>query len=418
MQYGHSLEGLEREIRLYSETDHEIRTPKGYLDRLISQLKEEQVRHRLIDKRICQQYRTFKTNKNLWSFQQKVVEEAFSREQGVIQSPSGSGKTVIGLFLVAKCQQKALWITHTVDLLSQTVDKIETFLGIPKTEVGIIGDGYCEIGNNITVGLVQSLVKIPINNLDQFGMIIVDEAHRVPTKTFLKIVNHLSAKFCFGLTATAKRGDGLEQILFDVIGPTVAVVEEKDLINENKIILPEVVQVPTLFKAVKNEQYSKLLTELIEDRDRNRFIVQTIINTFNQGDFGIVFTDRINHCHTLTTMLKSDLRVAAITGKTKNRHELFAKMKKGELDLIIATKLANEGLDVPLLNRLYLTTPTRSKIKIKQQLGRIMRQAGQKKAAFVYDFVDQQIATFRIHAKMRLKVYKELGCELNVHEMF
>lgn len=95
----------------------------------------------------------------LRDYQEFAVEAAIEKGGGIIVSPAGSGKTVMGLEIIARLGQPALWVTHTKELLYQTIDRAVEFLQVPKDEIGIMGDSKRIIGDRLTVGLVQTLVK-------------------------------------------------------------------------------------------------------------------------------------------------------------------------------------------------------------------------------------------------------------------
>ena len=101
----------------------------------------------------------FNSNIQLYDHQSQAVEVAIERGGGVIVSPAGSGKTVMGLEIIARLRQPTLWITHTKELLYQVIDRAVQFLDIDRDEIGILGDGKRTIGERFTAGLVQTLVK-------------------------------------------------------------------------------------------------------------------------------------------------------------------------------------------------------------------------------------------------------------------
>lgn len=294
---------------------------------------------------------------------------------------------------------------------------MEKILNLPQESIGVIGEGRRELGEKVTLGLVQSLIKIDLQSLrDYFGTIIVDEAHRVPCKTFKEIVEHTASKYRFGLTATPKRRDGLESILYYVMGPVIYRITERDLLERGEIMIPKIIRVSTPFQATKREPYHSLIEEMIKNRSRNQCILEVLMKTIKRGDTALILSSRVEHCKVLKRLLDkaSSLRTAVLTGETpkRERKEIIEKTKEREIELVIATKIADEGLDMPHLNRLYLVTPFKSKTKIKQQLGRVMRISKDKKEALVFDFVDQEIPLLRRQFSIRGLVYHQLGCTI------
>ncbi|QGG48907.1 DEAD/DEAH box helicase [Heliorestis convoluta] len=157
--------------------------------------------------------------------------------------------------------------------------------------------------------------------------------------------------------------------------------------------------------------------------NRNRLIAEVILSNLKEQDVGLVISERVEHCHILMKMLvelRPSMKVLLLTGKTKlpEREASVAKANDGKVQLIIATRLADEGLDIPRLNRLFLVTPSRALAKVKQQLGRIMRIAADKKDAIAFDFVDHKVPLLHRQAKERSKLYRQLECNVDSLDRF
>ncbi|CQR46295.1 ATP-dependent RNA helicase RhlB [Paraliobacillus sp. PM-2] len=425
VRFNFSTKGIPQKLRLYSKVNHKkfgqlFRLSRGYLPQLKKILMEEDISYRIVDYRVVQPVSFGKIKGEMRDYQQQIVQEVSNLDQGLIESPCGSGKTVMGIFLLASFSQKTLWVTHTKDLLYQAINEISYFLQIPKEDIGVIGDGKYVIGEKITVGLVQSLINVDRKVLsDRFGTVIVDEAHRVPATTFRKIVDQTTAKYRFGFTATSKRKDGLEPILFHTISPITASITEMDLMHANQIMIPKVKMVYTSFQSRYGDDFNKLTKVLIKNMNRNQLIIDVIGKTMAADDCALVISNRVAHCDILKNLIDKQcphLTSAILTGKVqkKQREEIINKARNKQLHLIIATKIADEGLDIPVLNKLYLVTPSKSQTKVKQQIGRIMRKAKGKKEAILYDFIDDQIPMLRSQASARKDVYLDLQCDIRV----
>lgn len=413
-KYNRSTTSIPVQICLYKKMNEYVRLPRGYLFHLTKMLTKKEIPFILNDETVSIET-TYEMSVNLRDYQREAIAHALKYRQGVIISPCGSGKTVMGVCFIAMSKQKALWITHTKDLLYQTIKQVGGFLSISPENVGIIGDGSNRIGEKMTVALVQSLIHFDKEIIRKsFGTIVIDEAHRVPSKTFYEVVDISAAKYRLGLTATPKRKDGLESVLYRVVGQTVYRITEKDLLKEDQILIPQINKLHTNFEC-SSKNFQSLMKKLVEDSERNQFIVNKLKESLGSKDVALVLSCRVSHCHLLQKLIKTALPNVAssvLTGKTtkREREAILEGARQGHLTIIIATQVADEGLDIPLLSKLYLATPTKSKAKLKQQIGRIMRKVATKDTPIVYDFIDKKVPIFKRHANIRNIVYAELNC--------
>ena len=207
---GKSTWGTQQYFKFIEETDNEIIIPRGFTGKLLRYCKKQKIDCEFLDARDKNESVNFSTNLCLRSHQEKAVEASKRKEFGVITAPSGSGKTVIGLKIIAEKKQPALIIVHRKQLLEQWVERTEAFLGIPKKEIGRIGAGQTRTGKALTIAMFQSLGKYIDKQETQefirsFGTIIIDECHHIPAETFRNTISKLSPYYQYGLTATPFR---------------------------------------------------------------------------------------------------------------------------------------------------------------------------------------------------------------------
>jgi superfamily II DNA or RNA helicase len=167
----------------------------------------------------------------LRDFQGEAVKDVLTRDFGTLAAPTGSGKTVMALYVVSQRQQPTLIVVHTKELLEQWVDRIQAFLGIPARAVGRIGGGKQRVGEKITVALVQSLFKCAEDVAPHIGFLIVDECHRTPSRTFTEAVTAFDSRFMLGLSATPWRRDRLSRLIYWHLGDKVHEVDRDALID-------------------------------------------------------------------------------------------------------------------------------------------------------------------------------------------
>jgi superfamily II DNA or RNA helicase len=128
-------------------------------------------------------------------YQERAVFEATQSDQGVIVSPTGSGKSLMGLEIVRQKGQRSLIIVHRSDLAKQWLDVIEEQMGI---KASFIGDGQFSVGEKITVAMIQTLASRAEETktiADTFGLVLTDEVHHTPCETFSEVLGWMSSKY-------------------------------------------------------------------------------------------------------------------------------------------------------------------------------------------------------------------------------
>ena len=269
---------------------------------------------------------------------------------------------------------------------------------------------------DITIAMVQSLRR-PLDEsfLKQFGTVILDEAHHAPAFTFEQLINQFPAKFRYGLTATPVRRDGLSFVLHAVLGATVYKIEQKGLFDAGEIMRPTIRVVKTGLYNPLIEDYRTLLECAVNDAERNTAILRRVIKEAVEGHYCLVLSNRIDHAgwlHQSLSMVRSDIRSECLTSKVakETRTEIIDQMNRGEIKVLFATQLADEGLDMHRLDRLFLTCPIRSTNRVNQQIGRILRTFPGKEDAVVYDFRDNLLSLAESQYQTRFhKIYKPNG---------
>ena len=202
---GKNTWGTERYFKFIEEFDDSITIPRGMAGRLIRFCRDNNIRYSLLDKREKVDPVSFTVEVQLREYQKSSIEAASRKDMGVIVAPPGTGKTIIGLKIIAEKQQPALIIVHRKQLADQWAERIESFLGIPRNEIGKFGQGRNLAGHKITIALIQSLSKMVKDNklpIGKFGTIIVDECHHMPAETYRDIISKISSYYLYGLTAT------------------------------------------------------------------------------------------------------------------------------------------------------------------------------------------------------------------------
>jgi len=405
---------IDTHLYFYREIPQGLEIPRGFATRAYRLCQGYGERITVIDRR-AQVPVQLQFHGTLKPFQDVAVNAMIQTDHGTLESSTGSGKTVMALNIISVRGQRALIIVHTKELLNQWIDRIESFLGIPAGEVGQIGAGKFTIGEKITVAMVQTLCKRAGEVVGKFGQVVVDEAHRSPSKTFTDVVSSLDAKYLLGLTATAYRRDGLGRVIFLYLGDRRHQVEKAELLNLGHLCEARVTWHQTGFDTCLNpsEEYSKMLSELTQDPARNNQICDDIAHDPCQG-IKLVLSDRKDHCHQLADILKEEHSIEAtvLTGglTRKQREEVNNQIQSNTVKILICTgQLIGEGYDLPALESLFLATPIKFSGRLIQYIGRVLRPSPGKDEAMVHDYYDLLVGVLEHGARVRAGVYDQEG---------
>ncbi len=387
--------------------------PRGYMRQLLLLCRRQGVTYEIDDQRRAFKPVDFHFDGQLRPFQQKAVSAMMSRDFGTLSAPTGSGKTVMALFIMARRKQPALIVVHTKDLAFQWMERIEQFLGIPKNAVGFIGGGKVNMGENMTVALVQTLYKFAEDVSKEIGFLVVDECHRCPSRTFTEAVTEFDSRYMLGLSATPWRRDNLSKLIFWHLGDVHHKIDQRRLIQSGDVLAAEVIVRETEFKPYYDpvNEYSKMMSELTQDDERNRLIASDIAAevAHNQG-VCLVLSDRKKHCETLQSILRFRYKIFAglLTGDVSaaERLAVLERLDQGDVKVLLATgQLVGEGFDRSDLSPLFLVTPIKFSGRVLQYLGRVLRPAPGKKKARVYDYVDVHVDVLKAMGRARQKTY-------------
>ncbi|XCH79023.1 MAG: DEAD/DEAH box helicase family protein [Candidatus Dehalobacter alkaniphilus] len=411
---------VSKRLALYEHRGDSLILPFGTLREILPIICDGQITTDFKDAREID----YKCDVSLYDYQKIAVDALVEAHYGILQSRAASGKTQMGIALVGKLGRKTLWLTHTKDLLKQSMDRAKAY--IDNSLIGTITEGKVNIGRGITFATVQTMCKLDLAQyLHEWDVIIVDEVHRVcgsPTamSMFYKVLNSLSARHKYGLSATVHRADGLIKATYALVGGIVYTVPDEAI--GDRIMPVSILPVYTgiqLGRECLNTDgtlaYGKLINYLCEHALRNRIIVANIVE--NAPFSSLILSDRLEHLRSLMAMLPDSLRKQAVmvdgtmtSKKAKaEREKALEDMRNGKKRFLFATfALAKEGLDLPILERLYLTTPQTDYAVVTQSTGRIARTAEDKDEPIAYDYVDDMRFAERAFKK-RCTIYKKNG---------
>ena len=410
-----------KRLLLYSRNGNSLILPFGCLKSLMPLMQNAEV----VSEFIPQKQVDYGGNVPLYEYQEIAVNKMIINHYGILQSPAGSGKTQMGIAIACKNKLKTLWLTHTKDLLNQSKTRAEQYIDPGK--LGTITEGKINIGKTMTFATIQTMCKVNLEQYrDEWDCIIVDECHRVsgtPTAVtqFSKVLNTLRARHKYGLSATIHRADGLIKATYALLGGVVWTVPNK--VVASRVMAVEIhpqgtgVGLSSIFLDSDGTiNYARMITSLTEIEKRNTQIVGDLVA--NRTHFCLILSERVDHLKNLYEKLPLALKkqAAVIDGtmSTKalkvEREKAIEDTRRGYNHYLFATyALAKEGLDIPRLDRLFLTTPQKDYTVIVQSIGRVARTFDGKNQPIVYDYVDNIRSLLKSY-KRRCTHYRKCGC--------
>ncbi len=405
-----------RNFRLVEEGGNQVFIPRGFIGKILRFCKEQNISNNFLDEREKKDSVKFTSHITLKTHQEDAFNQATKKDFGVIVAPPGSGKTVLGLAIIAEKKQPSLIIVHRKQLADQWIDRIESFLKIPRKDIGKVTGGKVQPGKLVTVAMIQSLAKV-LNSADglglcqQFGTIIVDECHHVPAETYRSVISKLHSFNMYGLTATPFRKYNNGRLIFTYIGDLVAEIKASQVENlpKAKIVIRNTnLAVPFDSKIDKFETLSKVL---VHDSARNKIIIEDVMTELNLGKKVVLISERKDHIDSLNLYLKQFYETVTLSGEDSEQSKVlkWRLLKEGNFQALITTgQYFGEGTDLASISSVFLVYPFSFEGKLIQYIGRVQRS---EIAPTIYDYRDYKIQYLEVLFKKRDAYYKKLYAE-------
>lgn len=412
-----------RYLHLYEEIENRLVIPYGCKGKILSLAKNEVTMWAEYPEK-CDLRADYKSKVNLYSYQSRAIQAMLGRKYGIVVMPCGSGKTQTALECIARVGLKALWLTHTQDLLTQSMERAKLCFECDENMFGTITAGKVHISKGITFATVQTMCKIDLQKYKtEWPVIIVDECQHccgTPTRLtqFYKVINSLYAPYKFGLTATPDRPDGLDRSMYALLGGKIAEVDKSEVAEYTCPVVVKCIDtgfMPDCDKILNGDgtiNYTSLTSDLTTNKERFA-IVASVINDVCRGK-SMVLANRVQYLKDMQQAYKGRSICLSTIGTSKKAREerknALRMLGTGEIDCIFATyQLAAEGLDCPSLRYIVFATPEKNSRTVTQALGRVARKAEGKEFGTVIDFVDE-FGMYKGWAKKRKGYYKKLDC--------
>ena len=411
-----------RVICCSEEFPKHLAIPRGCLVELKELLGSTGIELEVVDERFQGTEINAGFHGQLTSTQVAAVTELARHDDGVLVAPAGSGKTVIGIYMIAARRRNTLVLVHRQPLLEQWRAHLSSFLGLDQSMIGQIGGGKEKRTGLVDVAMLQSLIRK--NEVDDivagYGQVIVDECHHLPAVTFEQVLRQVKARYVIGLTATPYRRDGQQPIILMQCGPVRHTISQKDRQSHESLRHYLICRDTSFTVPIQENEPSihDIYAALVVDEARNEMILNDLLRAMEERRSPILLTERREHLEFFISRLeKSGRHVVVLHGGmgAKQRRavaEQIASIPDYEKRVLLATgRYIGEGFDDARLDTLFLAMPVSWKGTLVQYAGRLHRIHAGKADVRIYDYVDRNSPTLMRMFHKRLRGYRAMGYE-------
>jgi len=374
------------------------------------------------------------TGYDLYDYQNSIVETCLDEKVGMVKAATGAGKTLIISKLAYEYNLPTVIYVVSTDLLQQMHQTLSESITAP---IGMVGNGVCDI-QNITVcsawtagraynkKIKKADDEVKPDNwtpsqeqrkdiremVEHAELVVLDEAQFAAADSIKNILsNSKGAAHRFGFTGTPWRTDGDDILLEAAFGRRICDLPASELVRQGYLVpahfvfkdIPKMAGLSNATWAGVKKQY------IVENHVRNQILMKATLDLMEMGRKPLVLFREHKHGKLLRELIPEGVNYRYVTGKVdaKKRQAIREEFKAGEVDLILASTVYDQGIDLPALDALVLAGGGKSTAKALQRVGRVIRgnKEGGKKDAIIVDTFDQANYT-RKHSYMRYLIYK------------
>lgn len=425
-------------VYMGKDVDGYIRIPRGLLEDLTAACNKASIPYEISDQREKGRPIRVSFNGDLRLQQDLAAQTLLAYDNGVLSAATAFGKTVVCSYLIAQRKVNTLILLQSKDLQQQWIEELGKFLTIDeepptyKTKTGRVKQREGVIGmisstkkaptGIVDVALVGSVYsKGKFNDLiNSYGMVIMDECHHAASQTSVSVLEKVNAHYVYGVSATPKRTDELERIIFMLLGPVRHKFTAKERAIQQGIghyVYPRYTRVVS---TEDSRQDINGAFELVSGSNvRNEQIISDVRMCVEKGRTPVILTRRKDQAKLLYDCLcDAANHVFLLYGDNSDKENLtnIQRMKivpSDESLILIATgQKIGEGFDYPRLDTLMLAAPVSSSERLEQYAGRLNRDYAGKEDVIIYDYIDSHIPVFDNMYSKRLRTYKKIGFQI------
>jgi len=413
---------IPRVLQLAKENDQFLMLPRGVYDDIVDSFALSGISLSISDERYKGKPIDADFTGNLYPEQEEALSVLLKKDNGLLVAPTAFGKTVTAIALIARLKVNTLILVHNRNLLSQWQEKLNQFLQVhysyqkEKDKFGTFHGNKKKLTGSIDVASLSSFDETPEKEaiLSSYGLVLIDEVHHIGAVSFEKVVRASAAQRIYGLTATPKRSDGNESVIFKSIGPILWEAKKKDILPFSKILVPRFSD----FHLKESDTllpYVEQCDLLYQDEKRNQLLVDDVKEAYRQKKSILVLSGRVDHLELLKDKILSfcpDVFLLHGGMKPTEKKAVLARIQAQRdpgFILLSTGQYVGEGFDNNLLDTLFVAMPFKWRGTLAQYVGRLHRLSPLKKEVKVYDYVDIQVVMFSHMFAERLRGYKSQG---------
>lgn len=320
----------------------------------------------------------------------KMREE--NKSIALLYHATGTGKTVTAVSDAKSVGKRTLFLAHRHELVDQAMNAFRKIW--PDVSVGRYEGSIREKDAYVVCGTIQSVAgNLEDFQPDDFGYLVIDECHHGTAETYRKVMSYFRPSFTLGLTATPERADGED--LLSVFQNVAHKLDLRSAVEQGTLVPVRCIRIKTNIDMrdvrISGFKYNAQdLESTIRVPERNQLIVDTW-KEYVQDKPTVIFCASVSHAEEIAGRFQDvGIEARCVSGGTnaKERKEILENYESGNIPVLCACDLLNEGWDSPHTQVLLMARPTMSRTIYLQQLGRGMRKSPGKEFLMVFDFVD------------------------------
>ena len=371
---------------LYLGQDHlsgYIEIPRGLYGTLIENIERAQIAYEIEDERQPGRNINVEFKGELRKEQKTAMDEVLKFDNGILHAATAFGKTVVCSAIIAEKKVNTLIILESSALMEQWKEALEKFLyineeppeyktktgriKIRKEVIGRLQGAHDSMTGIIDIAMAGSLCKKGEFHylLNQYGMVLVDECHHAASDTIANVLREVKAKYVYGVTATPKRGDGLEKINYMLLGPirySYTAKEKAIAQGIDHFVYPHFTPIVAPRGVITKKMHPNEAYDIIRDNEvRDDLIISDIKECISVGRTPVVLSRYKEHSQKLYERLKDYAdHVFLMTGNNSKKEHKKILDRLHQVDIketviLIATgSMIGEGFDFPRLDTLFM----------------------------------------------------------------